>query len=118
MTLCIPQGWQADVILDTAWIQNWHILHYSAKSYLPWETNWWIQKEDEWLPEETGGECQVEWAKIPDSDVQDVSASMLLSLENEDDEFLDEFNRFIKDSDLAEAEDDSIKPTKYGVEDS
>jgi hypothetical protein len=34
----------------------------------------------------------VESAKIPDSDVQDVSASMLLSLENEDDEFLDEFN--------------------------
>ena len=44
-------------------------------------------------------------AKISDSAVQDVSASMLVSLENEDDEFLDEFNRVIKDSDLAEADD-------------
>ena len=45
----------------------------------------------------------MESAKIPDSAVQDVSVSMLLLLEHEDDKFLDEFNRFIKDSDLAEA---------------
>ena len=40
---------------------------------------------------------------------------MLLSLENEDEEFLDEFNRVIKDSDLAEAEDEQFKSSKYGV---
>ena len=60
----------------------------------------------------------MESAKIPDSAVQDVSASMLLSLENEDDKFLDEFNQVIKDSDLAEAEDDRDTHSEYGVEDS
>ena len=61
----------------------------------------------------------MESAKIPDSAVQDVSASMLLSLENEDNKFLNEFNRVIKDSDLAEAEDDcDQQPSEYGVEDS
>ena len=58
------------------------------------------------------GKWQVESAKIPDSAVQDVSASMLLSLENEDDKFLDEFNQVIKDPDLAEAEDDRDTPSK------
>ena len=43
---------------------------------------------------------------------------MLLSLKNEDEEFIDEFNRVIKDSDLAEAEDEQVKPSDYGVEDS
>ena len=43
---------------------------------------------------------------------------MLPSLENEDEEFLDEFNRVIKYSDLAEAEDEQVKSSKYGVEDS
>ena len=43
---------------------------------------------------------------------------MLLSLENEDEEFLDEFNPVIKDSDLAEAEDEQVKSREYGVEDS
>ena len=36
----------------------------------------------------------------------------LLLLENEDDEFLDEFNRVIKDSNLA-----NQRPNEYGVED-
>ena len=60
----------------------------------------------------------MESAKIPDSTVQDVTAPMLLSLENEGDEFLDEFNQVIKDPGLAEAEDDRNTPSEYGVEDS
>ena len=63
------------------------------------------------------GKWKVESAKIPNSAVQDVTAPMLLSLENDDDEFLDEFNRVIKDPDLAEA-DDRNAPIEYGVEDS
>ena len=59
----------------------------------------------------------MESAKIPDSAVQDVTAPMLLSLENEDDEFLDELNQVIKDPDLAEA-DDRNAPSEYSVEDS
>ena len=43
---------------------------------------------------------------------------MLLSLENENEEFLDEFNRVIKDSYLAEADDERAKSSEYGVEDS
>ena len=45
---------------------------------------------------------------------------ILLSLENEDDEFLDEFNQMIKDSNLAEADDEAVnqRPSEYGVEDS
>ena len=41
---------------------------------------------------------------------------MALSLENEDDESLDEFNRVIEDQGLAEA-DDRNAPSEYGVED-
>ena len=37
---------------------------------------------------------------------------MLLTLENEDEELLDEFNRVIKDSDLAEADDEQVKSSK------
>ena len=51
------------------------------------------------------GKWQVEPSNISDRAIQDVPALMLLSLENEDEEFLDEFNRVIKESDLAEAED-------------
>ena len=43
------------------------------------------------------GKWQVESANVSDRPIQDVPASMLLSLENEDEEFLDEFNRVIKD---------------------
>ena len=43
---------------------------------------------------------------------------MLLSLENEDEEFLDEFNRVVKDSDLSEANDERVKSSEYVVEDS
>jgi hypothetical protein len=43
---------------------------------------------------------------------------MLLLLENEDNEFLDEFNRVIKEKNLAEADDDRDTPGEYGVEDS
>ena len=39
------------------------------------------------------GKWQVESANVSDIAIQDVLASMLLSLENEDEEFLDEFNR-------------------------
>ena len=39
------------------------------------------------------GKWQVESANVSDRAIQDVLASMLLSLENEDEEFLDEFNR-------------------------
>ena len=49
------------------------------------------------------GKWQVESANVPDRAIQDNPASMLLSLENEDDEFLDEFNQNIKD---LEADDD------------
>ena len=58
------------------------------------------------------GKWQAESANISDRAIQDVLASMLLSLENEDDAFLDEFNQAIKDLDLAEADD---KPSEYGV---
>jgi hypothetical protein len=68
--------------------------------------------------EKLEGKWKVESAKIPDNAVQDVTASMLLSLENEDDELLDEFNRVIKDADLAEAEDNRSTPSEYGVKDS
>ena len=61
---------------------------------------------------------QVESANVSDRAIKDVPASMLLSLENEDEELLDEFNRIIKDSDLAEADDERVKSSKYGVEDS
>jgi hypothetical protein len=64
------------------------------------------------------GKWKVESTKIPDSAVRDVIAPMLISLENEDDEFLDEFNRVIKDPHLAKAEDDHDTPSEYGVEDS
>ena len=64
------------------------------------------------------GKWQVESAKISDRAIQDVPASMLLSLENKDDKFLDEFNWAIKYSDPAEAGDDQDKPSEYGVEDS
>ena len=64
------------------------------------------------------GKWQVESANVSDRAIQDVPASMLLSLENEDEELLDEFNRVIKYSDLAEAEDERVKSSKYGVEDS
>ena len=43
---------------------------------------------------------------------------MLLSLENEYEEFLDEFNWVIKGLDLVEAEDEQVKSSEYGVEDS
>ena len=44
---------------------------------------------------------------------------MLQSLGNEDDAFLDEITRVIRDPDLAEAEENSNKPSsEYGVEDS
>ena len=56
-------------------------------------------------------------ANVSDKAIQDIPASMILSLENEDDEFLDEFNRVIKDLDLAKA-DDQDKPSEYSVEDS
>ena len=62
------------------------------------------------------GKWQVESANVSDRDIQDVPASMLLSIDNEDEEFLDEFNRFIKDSEPAEAEDEQVKPSEYGVE--
>ena len=52
------------------------------------------------------GKWQVESANVSDRAIQDIPASMLLSLDNEDEEFLDEFNRVIKDSDLAEADDE------------
>ena len=44
---------------------------------------------------------------------------MLLLLKNEDDEFLDEFNRVIKDPDLAKADNEpgNRQPSEYGVED-
>ena len=58
------------------------------------------------------GKWQVESANVSDRAIQDVPASMLLSLENEDEEFLDEFNRVIKDSDLAEAEDEQVKSSE------
>ena len=64
------------------------------------------------------GKWQVESANVSDRAIQDVPDSMLLSLENEDDEFLYEFNRVIKDLDLAEAEDEQVKSSEYGVEDS
>ena len=56
------------------------------------------------------GKLKVESAKIPDSAVQDITSPMLLSLENEDDGFHDEFNQVIKDPDLAEAEDAQSMP--------
>ena len=43
---------------------------------------------------------------------------MLLSLENEDEEFLDELNRVIKDSDLAGDGGERVKSSNYGVENS
>ena len=44
---------------------------------------------------------------------------MLLSPENKDNEFLDKFNRVIKDLDLDEADDDGNKPpSEYDMEDS
>ena len=52
------------------------------------------------------GKWQVESANVSDRVIQDIPASILLSLENEDEEFIDELNRVIKDSDLAEADDD------------
>ena len=62
------------------------------------------------------GKWQVESANVSDRAIQDIPASMLLSLENEDEEFLDEFNWVIKDSDLAEADDEQVKSSEYGVE--
>ena len=64
------------------------------------------------------GKWQIESANVSDRAIQDIPASMLLSLENEDEELLDEFNRVIKDSDLAEADDERVKSSEYGVEDS
>ena len=61
------------------------------------------------------GKWQVESVNVNDRAIQDVPASMLLSLENEDEEFLDEFIRVIKDLDLAETEDEQFKSSKYGV---
>ena len=55
------------------------------------------------------GKWQVESVNVFDRAIQDIPVSMLLSLENEDEEFLDEFNRVIKDSDLAEADDVRVK---------
>ena len=63
------------------------------------------------------GKWLVQSANVPRKAIQDVPASKILSLENEDEELLDEFNRVIKDSDLAETVDDQ-PPTEYGVEDS
>ena len=62
------------------------------------------------------GKWQVESANVSDRAIQDVPASMLLSLVNEDEEFLDEFNRVIKESDLAEADDEQVKSSEYEVE--
>ena len=64
------------------------------------------------------GKRQVESANVSDRAIQDVPASMLPSLENKDEELLDKFNRVIKDSDLAEAEDEQVKSSEYGLEDS
>ena len=58
------------------------------------------------------GKWQVESANVSDRATQYVPALMLLSLENEDEEFLDEFNWVIKDSDLAEAEDERVKSSE------
>ena len=63
-----------------------------------------------------GLERKWQTANVPGKATQGIPASKILSLENEDEKFLDEFNRVIKDSDLAEGDDDH--PTKYGVEDS
>ena len=61
---------------------------------------------------------QVESSNVSDRAIKDVPASILLSIKNEDEEFLDELNRVIKDSDLAETKDEQVKPSEYGVEDS
>ena len=63
------------------------------------------------------GKWQVESANVSDRAIQDVPASMLLSLENEYEEFRDVFNRVVKDSDLSEANDERVKSSEYGVED-
>ena len=52
---------------------------------------------------------------IPGKVTHDIPSSLMLSLENEDDEFLDEFNRVIKDPDLTDEIDDH--PSEYGVKD-
>ena len=61
------------------------------------------------------GKWQAESANILGKLTKDIPASLILSLENEDEEFLEEFNRVIKDADLAEGDDD--QPSEYGVED-
>ena len=63
------------------------------------------------------GKWQAQLANVSDRAIQDIPASMILSLKTEDEEILDEFNQVIKDSDLAEADDDR-QPSEYGVEDS
>ena len=50
----------------------------------------------------------------PNTSILDYTTGLMLSLENEDEEFLEEFNRVIKDSDLAEGND--YQPNIYGVE--
>ena len=64
------------------------------------------------------GKRQVESANVSDRSIQDVPASMLLSLENKYEEFLVEFNRVIKDLELAEVQDEQVKSSQYVVEDS
>ena len=56
---------------------------------------------------------QVDSANLPDKTLQDVPTAKILSLENEDEEFLAEFNRVIKGDDLTKSNDH-----EYGVEDS
>ena len=55
----------------------------------------------------------VESATIPSQMTQDIPAPLILSLENEDDEFLEEYNWVIKNPDVAEGSDDH--PSEYGV---
>ena len=59
----------------------------------------------------------MESATIPSKLTQGIPTPLILSLENEDDKFLEEFNRVIKDPDVVEGNDDQQQPSEFGVED-
>ena len=98
---------ESGIVMSCTTVQRVTHLEKQTDEYKKWMNDFQKGLEGKW---------QVQSANVPGKAIQGIPASKVLSLENEDEEFLDEFNQVIKDLDLAEADNDW--PSEYGVEDS
>ena len=99
---------ESGIAMSCTTVQRVTHLEEHTDEYKKWMNDFQQGLERKW---------QVESANVPGRTTQNIPASLILSLENEDEEFLDEFNQVIKNSELADEADDD-RPSKYGVEDS